>query len=184
MTLPGSGRNEPKHDPAFNWSFAKSGKAWKSYQEDIDLTTASGQLINLPLPENQCTVPLVSISGVFGAGNVNLNAYNASNQYNYAAKHNPQVFFTDTQRRRQYKHLESVIETICTSSAAIGVRSGPRPRGRLQLEYSRPIQRNAQRTKRGFAGLTGDAANIRLGDNAMSRLVPSSCPQKLTRTAG
>jgi hypothetical protein len=72
-----------------------AGKTWKSYQEDTDLQTASGQLINLPLPEDQWTVPLVSLSGLFGPGNF-LNAYNDSTQYNYACKHNPQVFFDDT----------------------------------------------------------------------------------------
>jgi hypothetical protein len=72
----------------------RAGRTWKSYQEDIDLTTVSGQLINLPLPADQWTVPLASISGIFGPGNY-LNAYNDSMQYNYACKHNPQVFFTD-----------------------------------------------------------------------------------------
>jgi hypothetical protein len=35
------------------------------------------------------------VSGLFGPGNY-LNAYNNSTEYNYACKHNPQVFFTDT----------------------------------------------------------------------------------------
>src|SRR5262245_23325666 len=71
-----------------------SGKTWRSYQEDIDLASAGGQLTNVPLPRDQWTVPLTSFSGVFAPGHVN--AYNGSNQYNYAAKHNPMVFFTDT----------------------------------------------------------------------------------------
>ena len=40
-------------------------------------------------------MPLVSLSGIFGPGSY-LNAYNDSTQYNYAPKHNPMVFFTDT----------------------------------------------------------------------------------------
>src|SRR5262249_5193945 len=72
-----------------------AGKTWKSYQEDIDLTRdGAGQLINVPLTQDQWSVPLTSFSGVFGVGSVN--AYNFANQYNYAAKHNPMVFFTDT----------------------------------------------------------------------------------------
>ena len=39
-----------------------------------------------PLDESQFTVPLASFSGVF---------VNGTNQYNYAAKHNPMVFFSD-----------------------------------------------------------------------------------------
>src|SRR5579872_6271394 len=69
----------------------KAGHTWKSYQEDTDLATApSGKLTNLPLPQNQWTVPLVSKSGVFDSASF-LNEYNDSLQYNYAAKHNPQV---------------------------------------------------------------------------------------------
>src|SRR5690349_1187039 len=66
-----------------------AGKSWKSYQEDIDLARdASGNLTNFPLPQDQWTVPLKSQSGVFYSG---VNAYNGSSQFNYAAKHNPQV---------------------------------------------------------------------------------------------
>jgi phospholipase C len=73
----------------------KAGISWKSYQEDIDLQTSNGKLINLPLAPSQWTVPLVSLSGTFGPGNY-LNAYNNSIQYNYAPKHNPEVLFNDT----------------------------------------------------------------------------------------
>lgn len=68
------------------------GRTWKSYQEDIDLTTSDGKLINLPLPESQWTVPLVSLSGVF-APSSDLNEFNSTFQYNYAVKHNPMAFF-------------------------------------------------------------------------------------------
>lgn len=73
----------------------QAGKTWRSYQEDIDLATSKGKLINLPLPENQWTVPLVSLSGLFPPSSL-LNEYNDTLQYNYAPKHNPQVFFADT----------------------------------------------------------------------------------------
>src|ERR1700760_3753341 len=54
----------------------KAGRTWKSYQEDIDLATASsGKFTNVPLPQNQWTVPLVSKSGVFDSASY-LNAYN------------------------------------------------------------------------------------------------------------
>src|ERR1043166_8264114 len=73
-----------------------AGKTWKSYQEDVDLAVdpVSKKLTNVPLPPDQWTVPLTSISGTFATGYVN--KYNGSNQYNYAAKHNPMVFFKDT----------------------------------------------------------------------------------------
>src|SRR6266481_9895127 len=73
----------------------QAGKTWKSYQEDIDLTpNGAGQLTNVALPRFDWTVPLSSFSGVFAAGT--LNQFNGANQYNYAAKHNPMLFFSDT----------------------------------------------------------------------------------------
>src|SRR5262249_9549704 len=68
-------------------------RTWRSYQEDIDLTTVAGKLTNVVLPKNQWTVPLTSFSGNFASG---VNQFNGSTQFNYAAKHNPQVFFTDS----------------------------------------------------------------------------------------
>ena len=72
---------------------ASAGRTWKSYKEDIDLTTVNGQLTNVVLPQNQWTVPLTSFSGNFAVG---VNQFNGSTQFNYAAKHNPQVFFSDS----------------------------------------------------------------------------------------
>ena len=45
------------------------------------------------MPKSQYEVPLTSFSGT--SANYT-NPYNGSHQYNYAAKHNPQVFFTAT----------------------------------------------------------------------------------------
>jgi hypothetical protein len=148
----------------------KKGKSWKSYQEDIDLTTASGKLINLPLPENQWTVPVVSVSGKFGPGNY-LNEYNDSIQYNYACKHNPQVFFTDTNGgnnttpsnplSRHYAPLQQLAFDLANDRVA-------------DYNWITPNQYNDMHSglTGGFAGLTGDAAQIKASDNALSRLVP------------
>src|SRR5579863_7501451 len=58
----------------------QAGHTWRSYQEDIDLTTVNSQLTNVPLPEDLWTVPLTSFSGFFSSGT---NAFNGSAQYNY-----------------------------------------------------------------------------------------------------
>ena len=71
----------------------QAGRTWRSYQEDTDLTTVGGQLTNVVRPKSQWTVPLTSFSGNFVSG---VNQFNGSTQFNYAAKHNPQVFFTDS----------------------------------------------------------------------------------------
>ena len=148
----------------------RSGHTWKSYQEDIDLETVNGKLINQPLPANQWTVPLVSLSGVFGPGNY-LNAYNDSTQYNYAPKHNPMVYFTDTNGgdnlttsnplARQYAPMQQLAFDLANNRVA-------------DYNWITPDQYNEQHSglTAGFAGLTGDASNIKAGDNTVSRLVP------------
>jgi hypothetical protein len=70
-------RNTTQHLSAF---LTIAGKSWRSYQEDTDVDLAT----NATLPQSSWTVPLTSHSGVFASG---VNAYNYSNQYNYAAKH-------------------------------------------------------------------------------------------------
>ncbi|HEV7968347.1 MAG TPA: alkaline phosphatase family protein [Candidatus Acidoferrales bacterium] len=149
-----------------------AGRTWKSYQEDTDLmTNAAGQLVNLPLPEDMWTVPLVSLSGIFGPGSY-LNAYNASTQYNYACKHNPEVFFTDTNGgdntspsnplSKKYAPLQQLAFDLATNQVA-------------DYNWITPDQFNEMHSglNAGFAGLApSDAANILEGDNAVSRLVP------------
>jgi len=86
-----------------------AGIPWKSYQEDIDLATTAGANGNIPgnigapgmppfltstvAPQSQWTVPTSSFSGNSSAYT---NAYNGSNQYNFAVKHDGQLFFTAT----------------------------------------------------------------------------------------
>ena len=74
---------------------------WKSYQEDVDLVPNSGtvnqpganSLTSTVAPQSQWTVPTSSFSGTSASYT---NPYNGSHQYNYAAKHNPFVFFPST----------------------------------------------------------------------------------------
>lgn len=160
----------------------KAGKTWKSYQEDTDLSTANGQLINLPLPESQWTVPLVSASGLFGTGSL-LNAYNDSLQYNYAGKHNPQVFFTDTNGgdntsasnplSRHYAPLQQLAFDLANDRVA-------------DYNWITPDQYNEMHSALtgGFAGLTGDASQIKAGDNTVSRLVPLIMASKAYEDGG
>ena len=73
----------------------KAGKTWKSYQEDIDLTrNGLGQLTNVVAPQFDWISPVNSFSGIFAPGTTN--QWSGSNQYNYAVKHNPMAFFSDT----------------------------------------------------------------------------------------
>ncbi|HKW39339.1 MAG TPA: alkaline phosphatase family protein [Burkholderiales bacterium] len=144
-------------------------KSWRSYQEDTDVDAT-----NTPLPMSAWTVPLFSTSGVYAAPGVN--AYNYSNQFNYAAKHNPMVYFTDTSGG-------------CDTSASNPMRLHYAPLQQLALDLARntvadyswitPNQFNDQHTTLagGYgqypnSGSTADSARIAQGDNFLARIVP------------
>jgi hypothetical protein len=144
-------------------------KSWKSYQEDTDVDTT-----NTPLPVSSWTVPLFSTSGVYAAPGVN--AYNYTNQFNYAAKHNPMVYFTDTNGG-------------CDTSASNPLRLHYAPLQQLALDLASnkvadytwitPNQFNDQHTTlaNGYgqypnSGNTADSARIAQGDNFLARIVP------------
>jgi len=146
-----------------------AGRTWKSYQEDIDLTPdASGSLTNVPLPQAQWTVPITSHSGVFSSG---VNAYNGSAQFNYAAKHNPMVFFTDSNGgndsstgnplRLQYAPLQQLATDLANGAVA-------------EYNWISPNQYNDMHTTLtgGYKGLTGDPAKIKQGDDFLSQIIP------------
>lgn len=147
----------------------KAGESWRSYQEDIDLTSKNRQLINVSLPPEKWTVPLTSFSGIFAGGDNN--SYNGSNQFNYAAKHNPMVFFTDTNGGND-------------SSPANRLASHYAPLQQLKVDLAKqtvadynwitPDEYNDMHTmlSAGFKGLTGDAAMIRQGDEFLRQIIP------------
>lgn len=158
-------QNTNQHLAAF---LTKAGKSWKSYQEDIDLTTVNGQLTNVPLPQEQWTVPLTSFSGVFGSG---VNQYNGSNQFNYAAKHNPQLFFTDTNGGND----SSPSNPLSASYAPLQQLASDLANGTVaDYNWITPNQYNDMHTTLtgGFMGQTGDAAKILQGDNFLQQVVP------------
>jgi phosphatidylinositol-3-phosphatase len=142
----------------------KAQKTWRSYQEDTDV-----DIMNTALPRTAWTVPLFSVSGVFASPG--LNAYNYSTQYNYASKHNPMVFFTDTgggcnattsnPMRLQYAPLQQLALDLQNGEVA-------------DYTWITPNQFNDQHTtlSTNYGSLTGDAARIAQGDNFLARIVP------------
>jgi hypothetical protein len=86
----GTNQNNSNHLATY---LTNAGKSWKSYQEDIDLSGSGSTKTSTVLPTSQWTVPLTNLSGTSSAY---VNPYNGAHQYDYAAKHNPMVFFTDT----------------------------------------------------------------------------------------
>ena len=121
-----------------------AGIPWKNYQEDVQLASS----------------PLHSASGTNGP----VNPYNGSTQYNYAPKHNPMAFFTDTQLQNVYP-LAQLFDDLNNNSVG-------------RYNWITPDQFNdAHSTLTGgftYNGThyTGDSANIAQGDNFLSLVVP------------
>jgi phosphatidylinositol-3-phosphatase len=173
----------------------EAGKTWRSYQEDIDVENSGGAppaqiLTNIPLPEDEWTVPLVSFSGHFVSGT---NLYNGSTQYNYAAKHNPMVFFDDTNGGNNtttsnplsthYAPLQQLATDLandrdhdrdCDGDHDRDDRDCDRHGSVADYIWITPDQYNDMHTALtgGYKGLTGDAANIKQGDDFLSQIVP------------
>ncbi len=155
---------------------SKAGRSWRSYQEDIDVDAT-----NTPLARSAWTVPLFSVNGLFTAPG--LNAYNYTRQYNYASKHNPMVYFTDTNggcnptatnpQRLQYAPLQQLALDIQNDEAA-------------DYNWITPNQLNDMHTtlSSNYGVLAGDAARIAQGDNFLARIVPMLMASKAYKRNG
>jgi len=144
----------------------KARRSWRSYQEDTDVDTT-----NMPLPMSAWTVPLFNLSGVYAGPATNL--YNYTAQLNYAAKHNPMVFFTDTNGG-------------CDTSSSNPLRTHYAPLQQLALDlqsdrvadytWITPNQFNDQHTSltNGYGRFpsSNDGSKIAQGDNFLARIVP------------
>jgi hypothetical protein len=145
-----------------------AGFTWKSYQEDTDLQGTCPSLANIVLPPSLWTVPISSCSGVFTSG---VNEFNGSPQFNYAAKHNPMVFFRDTSGngdpttanplRSNYAPLQQLFTDLANDSVA-------------DYNWITPNQYNDMHTtlSAGFGGLTADPAKILQGDQFLKQVIP------------
>jgi len=158
--------------PNLSGQLQKAGISWTSYQEDTDLATVGGQLTNTVVPKSQYTVPLSSFSGTSSAYT---NPYNGSNQYNYAAKHNPPLFFTATNggdnptpsnpEALHYAPLQQLATDLANNTVG-------------RYNWITPDQYNDMHTPLS-AGFTyneihyaGDQAAVAEGDNFLSIVIP------------
>ena len=150
-------------------ALTNAGHTWKTYQEDIDLVSTPTGLTNTVAPRDQWTVPLSSFAGFFASG---VNQFNGSNQYNYAAKHNQMVFFSDSNGNgdptpnnsmvSHYAPLQQLFEDLQNNTVA-------------EYNWITPNQYNDQHTtlSSGYKGLTGDPAKILQGDDFLRQIVPA-----------
>src|SRR5215510_13310292 len=164
----GTNQNTDQHLSAL---LTAAGRTWRSYQEDIDLVrNQAGQLTNVPRPQSQWTVPLTSLSGIFATDFVN--DFNLAPQFNYAAKHNPMVFFTDTNGGNDttaanplsthYAPLQQLFTDLANDAVA-------------EYNWITPNQYNDMHTglTGGYKGLTGDPAKIKQGDDFLAQIIPA-----------
>ncbi len=124
------------------------------------------------LPQSQWTVPLTNFSGTSASYT---NPYNGSHQYDYATKHNPMLFFSDTNGGNNatpsnpaagyYAPLEQLQTDLNNNTVA-------------RYNWITPDQFNDMHTSLsgGFTyngtAYTGAAAKIAQGDNFLSQIVP------------
>jgi len=158
----------------------RCGITWKSYQEDIDLVPDGTSFDNVVRPQNQWTVPLRRFSGTFVSGT---NQFNASNQFDYAPKHNPQVYFTDSNGgndptpanplSHNYAPLQQLFTDLANNTVAA-------------YNWITPNQHNDQHTTLtgGFKGLTDDPAKILQGDFFLQQIIPVIMASKAYRDHG
>jgi hypothetical protein len=149
-------------------------KTWRSYQEDVNVDLTS----NVPLASSLWTVPLVSHSGKFTSG---LNEYNFSTQYNYAAKHNPMVFFADTAgpcpatASTHYPPLQQLALDLQNDTLA-------------DYNWITPDQYNDQHSalSAGYGSFVpaSDQSSIAQGDNFLARVVPLIMASKAYKDHG
>jgi hypothetical protein len=122
-----------------------AGIPWMNYQEDVQFTAS----------------PTISSAGMSAT---NVNAYYGSGQYFYAAKHNPMVFFADTQNQNVYP-LANLLNDLAND--AVG-----------SYNWITPNIFNDQHNalSGGFVyqgvGYAGDQAAVAQGDNFLATLIP------------
>jgi phosphatidylinositol-3-phosphatase len=122
-----------------------AGVSWNNYQEDVG---RNGQDATH------------SASGASGTNN----PYYGTNQYNYAVKHNPMAFFTDTQTQN-VKTFDQLRSDIANNTFA-------------QYNWITPNQFNDMHSAitGGFTyhgtAYTGDQAAVAIGDNFLATIIP------------
>jgi hypothetical protein len=155
----------PVGTPNLGTSLTNAGLTWKSYQEGIDSTGGNGSsavVTNTIAPQSSWTVPNANFSG---ANPAYTNPYNGSDQYNYAAKHNPFVFFKGDYQPLNYAPLQQLSTDLANNTVA-------------NFNWITPDQYNDMHTalNGGFTykgvHYTGNQANIAQGDNFLSQVVP------------
>jgi phosphatidylinositol-3-phosphatase len=176
----GPGGQNQGNAPSLTGLMQAAGVSWKSYQEDTDINTTTGQV----LPQSQWTVPLNNSSGTFTSGT---NPYNGSNQYDFATKHDGSLYFNATNGGNDtstsnpaiphYAPLQQLQTDLKNNTVA-------------QYNLITPDQLNDMHTAltNGFTyngvHYTGDQAAVAQGDNFLSMIVPQIMASQAYQNGG
>jgi hypothetical protein len=142
--------------PSLTGLLDQKGVTWNSYQEDVQYSTAG-------------TKSASGTGGVAPSGvAVTTNAFNGSNQYNYAVKHDPMAFFTDSiNNPNSYKTFAQLQTDLANNTYA-------------QYNWITPNQYNdmhsSLNTNFTYAGQTWthntDQEAVAIGDDFLSQIIP------------
>jgi hypothetical protein len=141
---PTSGNNQWSNVQHLSGQLTTAGVSWKTYQEDVEFSSSEE-------------------ASASGSGSF-VNPYNGTTQYNYAVKHNPMAFFTDTQDKNCYP-LTNFWADLTNNN--IGRYNWITPDQYNEMHSSLP----SGYTYHGTA-YTGDQAAIAEGDNFLSIVIP------------
>jgi phospholipase C len=166
----GNNRDTTQHLSTY---LTKAGVSWKSYQEGID-TDAAGNV----LPRGQWTVPLRSKNGKYTAA---ANPATGSKHWAYGAKHNPMLFFSDTNggnnasnpARFHYAPLQQLYADLTNNT--VPRYSWITPDLYDDMHSSLPG---------GYKSLKGDDAAIKQGDDFLAMIVPKITASKAYKNNG
>ena len=142
--------------PHLTGLLSDAGISWKDYQEDVQLSAS----------------PTNSASGTNGP----VNPYNGTTQYNYAVKHNPMAFFSDTATENVYPLAQLFTDL---SQNTVG-----------RYNWITPDQYNEQHSSLtgGFTyqgvHYTGDQSAVAAGDNFLSIVIPEIMASKAYKNNG
>lgn len=170
------------NNPSLSGLLSAKGISWKSYQEDTQLNVTSGtvnhpganSLSSTVAPQNQWTVPLSSYSG---NSPTYTNPYNGSSQYNYAVKHDGQLFFADANGNgdmttanpmiSHYAPLQQLQTDLTNNTVARYNWITPNQYNDMHSSLTTPFTYNGVTYAAGT-----DAQMIAMGDNFLSKVVP------------
>jgi hypothetical protein len=133
-----------------------AGIPWRVYEEDVEFS-----------PSEEVSV---SGSGAF------VNPYNGTTQYNYAVKHNPMAFFTDTQNKNCHPFTNFWADL---ASNRVGRYNWITPDQFNEMHSALPGGFTCHGTK-----FTGNQAGIAEGDNFLSIVIPKIMASQAYRDHG